>query len=60
MADMARYSAVGTADVVRDYLDRFAAQTGADELIIATQAGSTEAWLRSFELVAGTMLPVGA
>ncbi|OUM41176.1 LLM class flavin-dependent oxidoreductase [Arthrobacter sedimenti] len=60
MADMARYSAVGTADVVRDYLDRFAAQTGADELIIATQAGSTEAWLRSFELVAGAMISVGA
>jgi luciferase family oxidoreductase group 1 len=58
MADMARYSAVGTPDVVRDYLERFAAQIGADELIVATQAGSTETWLRSFELLAGAMLPV--
>ncbi|WP_104116908.1 LLM class flavin-dependent oxidoreductase [Arthrobacter sp. B1805] len=60
MADMARYSAVGTPEVVRDYLERFAAQTEADELIVATQAGTTETWLRSFELLAGAMLPVAA
>ncbi len=60
MAEMARYSAVGTPDVVSDYLERFAAQVEADELIVATQAESTEAWLRSFELVAGSMLPIAA
>ncbi len=59
MADMARYSAVGTPDVVRDYLERFTASIGADELIVATQAGTTGAWLHSFELLAGAMLPVG-
>ncbi|MUK02920.1 MsnO8 family LLM class oxidoreductase [Vibrio cholerae] len=60
MADMARYSAVGTPDVVSDYLERFAAQVEADELIVATQAESTESWLRSFELLAGSMLPIAA
>ena len=60
MADMARYSAIGTPDVVRDYLERFAAQIGADELIVATQAESTESWLHSFGLLAGAMLPVPA
>jgi luciferase family oxidoreductase group 1 len=58
MSEMARYSAVGTPDVVRDYLERFAAQVGADELIVATQAKTTESWLRSFELLADSMLPV--
>lgn len=56
MAEMARYSAVGTPDVVRDYLERFAAQVGAHELIVATQAGSTATWLRSFELLSDAML----
>ncbi|WDF33902.1 LLM class flavin-dependent oxidoreductase [Arthrobacter agilis] len=60
MSEMARYSAVGTPDVVRDYLERFTAQVEADELIVATQAGTTEAWLRSFELLAGAMHPVAA
>lgn len=59
MADMACYSAVGTSDVVRDYLERFTARIGADELIVATQTETTAAWLHSFELLAGAMLPVG-
>ncbi|THJ66734.1 LLM class flavin-dependent oxidoreductase [Arthrobacter echini] len=58
MAGLARYSAVGTPEVVRDYLERFADQHGADELIVSTQADSTKAWLRSFELLAGAMLPM--
>ncbi|WP_298254561.1 LLM class flavin-dependent oxidoreductase [uncultured Arthrobacter sp.] len=60
MAGLARHSAVGTPDTVRDYLEQFTTRYGADELIVATQAGSTEAWLRSFELLAGAMLPVAA
>lgn len=60
IGQMARYSAVGTASDVRDYLAWFTDHAAADELIIATQAGSTEAWLRSFELVAGIVQPVAA
>ncbi|WP_026533289.1 LLM class flavin-dependent oxidoreductase [Arthrobacter sp. H41] len=60
IGQMARYSAVGTASDVRDYLAWFTDHAAADELIIATQAGSTEAWLKSFELVAGTVQPVAA
>ncbi|TYC97904.1 LLM class flavin-dependent oxidoreductase [Arthrobacter echini] len=60
MAGLARHSAVGTPDMVRDYLEQFTTRYGADELIVATQAGSTEAWLRSFELLAGSVLPVAA
>jgi luciferase family oxidoreductase group 1 len=58
MSDMARYSAVGTPGVVRDYLEQFSARVEADELIVATQASTTETWLRSFELLAGAMHPV--
>ncbi len=58
MATLARYSAVGSPETVREYLERFADQHGADELIVATQAESTDTWLRSFELLAGSMLPV--
>ncbi|QBJ95311.1 LLM class flavin-dependent oxidoreductase [Rhodococcus sp. ABRD24] len=49
---MVRYSAVGTPTVVRDYLDRFAGQTGADELMVVSSATERTAWMRSLELVA--------
>ncbi|MFE3290595.1 LLM class flavin-dependent oxidoreductase [Rhodococcus sp. NPDC059234] len=49
---MVRYSAVGTPTVVRDYLDRFAEQTGADELMVVSSATDRAAWLRSLELLA--------
>ena len=49
---MAQYSAVGTPGQVKQYLDQFAKHADADELIVATQARNTEAWLRSFELLA--------
>jgi luciferase family oxidoreductase group 1 len=52
---MATYTAVGTPKEVREYLDRFAAHADADELIIAHQAGTVEARLRSVELVAEAM-----
>ncbi|OUC87709.1 LLM class flavin-dependent oxidoreductase [Streptosporangium minutum] len=49
---MTTYTAVGTPAEVRDYLDRFTEHAQADELIVATQARDTEAWLRSYELLA--------
>ena len=55
IADMMRYSAVGTADEVRAYLEEFAEGTGADELILAHQSPSIEDRLRSVELTAGAM-----
>jgi luciferase family oxidoreductase group 1 len=52
---MLKYSAVGSPEEVRDYLDRFASKTGADELITAHQAPSVDARLRSVELLAKAM-----
>src|SRR5580765_3052983 len=51
VAGMVRYRAVGTAEQVRDGLAAFAKHADADELILATQASSTQAWLRSFDLL---------
>ncbi|GAA3732711.1 luciferase family oxidoreductase group 1 [Spinactinospora alkalitolerans] len=50
--NMTRYSAVGTPDEVKDYLDRFAEHARADELIVASPVTRRQAWLRSFELLA--------
>jgi alkanesulfonate monooxygenase SsuD/methylene tetrahydromethanopterin reductase-like flavin-dependent oxidoreductase (luciferase family) len=52
---MLRYAAVGSATEVRDYLDRFADKTGADELITVHHAPSVDARLRSVELAAEAM-----
>jgi luciferase family oxidoreductase group 1 len=52
MAQMMTYSAVGTPDVVIDYLDSFGKHADADELIVAHQSPGTEARLRSVELLA--------
>jgi luciferase family oxidoreductase group 1 len=52
---MLRYAAVGTPAEVRDYLDTFAAKTGADELITVHQAPSLEGRLRSVSLLAQAM-----
>jgi luciferase family oxidoreductase group 1 len=49
---MSHYTAVGTPDEVRAYLDDFVAHAQADELIVASMARRTEATLRSFELLA--------
>jgi len=49
---MSHYSAVGTPRVVRAYLDEFVVHADADELIVASMAHSTEATLRSIELLA--------
>ena len=52
VAQMVKYSAVGTPEVVREYLDEFARHADADELIVAHQSTGTEQRLRSVELVA--------
>ncbi len=50
--EMMQYTAVGTPGAVRDYLTAFAAEAGADELIVVHAAPGMEARLRSVELVA--------
>jgi luciferase family oxidoreductase group 1 len=52
---MVTYSAVGTPPEVRDYLEQFVEHADADELIIAHQATSTEARLRSVELTSDAL-----
>jgi alkanesulfonate monooxygenase SsuD/methylene tetrahydromethanopterin reductase-like flavin-dependent oxidoreductase (luciferase family) len=55
---MTRCSAVGSPDTVRHWLERFADETGADELILAGHIYDHAARLRSFELAAGPRTPV--
>jgi luciferase family oxidoreductase group 1 len=57
---MVTYSAVGTPSEVKAYLEQFAKQADADELIIAHQHTTTEGRLRSVELVGEAMLSVSA
>jgi luciferase family oxidoreductase group 1 len=52
VSQMMTYSAVGTPDVVLEYLDEFAAHSDADELIVAHQSTRTEGRLASVELLA--------
>jgi luciferase family oxidoreductase group 1 len=52
---MLRYTAVGTPAEVREYMDAFAAKTGADELITVHQASSLEGRLGSVTLLAAAM-----
>ena len=52
---MLTFSAVGTPTEVREYVEAFAKHADADELIVAHQASSTEAMLRSVELLADSM-----
>jgi luciferase family oxidoreductase group 1 len=53
---MLTYTAVGTAQDVRDYLTEFTERTGADELITAHHAPDVAARLRSVEYAAEAML----
>jgi luciferase family oxidoreductase group 1 len=53
---MVRYSAVGAPGEVRDYLEQFAKHADADELMVAHQCSTTEARLRSVELLGEAML----
>ena len=52
IANMMRYSAVGTAAHVAAYLEEFAASVQADELIVAHQSAVVAERLRSVELTA--------
>jgi len=52
--EMLVYSAVGTPDTVKAYLEEFGAHADADELMVAHQAADAAARLRSLELVAET------
>ena len=52
---MLTFSAVGTPTEVREYIEAFAKHADADELIVAHQASTTEAMLRSVELLADSM-----
>ncbi|MBL7258662.1 LLM class flavin-dependent oxidoreductase [Paractinoplanes lichenicola] len=50
LSNMTRYTAVGTPDEVREYLLKFASETGADELITAHHASDLSDRVRSIEL----------
>ena len=52
ITQMMKYTAVGTPAVVKEYLDAFAQHADADELIVVHQSPTTEARLRSVELLA--------
>ena len=51
---MMKYTAVGTPDVVQQYLDAFARGTEADELMIVFQGASVDVRVHALELVAPT------
>jgi luciferase family oxidoreductase group 1 len=53
---MTKYSAVGSPDEVREYLETFAKHADADELIVAHQSPTTEDRLRSVELLAESVI----
>ena len=52
-------TAVGDPETVRTQLQRFAEQTGADELIVVSQIYDPDARLRSFELLAEAVADLG-
>lgn len=54
--DMMRYTALGTAEDVRDYLTRFAGMVHADELMISNLSPTTEQSYRGLEILAEAMI----
>ena len=58
--EMLAYTAVGTADEVTAYLQNFAADTGADELIAAHYSDTVPNRLRSVELTPGSLSLAGS
>lgn len=60
IAEMMRYSAVGTAPEVAQFLDEFTTSAQADELIVAHQSPTIADRRRSVELTAGAMAGVDA
>ena len=57
--EMLAYTAVGLADEASSYLENFAEETGADELMTVHYSDSVPNRLRSVELLAGALDPVG-
>jgi luciferase family oxidoreductase group 1 len=55
LADMMKYTAVGTSREVGEWLTAFAAETGADELILAHASPLSDQRVRSVELTAAAM-----
>ena len=53
--EMLTYAAVGTREVVRDYLEQFREHAGADELMVVHQASSVAARMRSLDILADAM-----
>ncbi|WP_433274578.1 LLM class flavin-dependent oxidoreductase [Pseudonocardia xinjiangensis] len=60
IADMMKYTAVGTATQVREFLEEFADSTQADELIVAHHSQGIAERVRSAELTADAMLGADA
>jgi luciferase family oxidoreductase group 1 len=58
--EMLAYTAVGVPDEVAAYLQKFATETGADELVTVHYSDSVPNRLRSVELLAGALDPAGA
>lgn len=54
--EMLRYTALGTAEDVRDYLTRFADMVQADEIMISNLSPSTEQAHRGLEILAEAMI----
>jgi len=54
--EMLRYTALGTAEDVRDYLTRFAGMVQADEIMISNLSPSTERAHRGLEILAEAMI----
>ena len=54
--EMLRYTALGTAEDVRDYLTRFAGMVQADEIMISNLSPSTEQAQRGLEILAEAMI----
>jgi luciferase family oxidoreductase group 1 len=57
--EMLAYTGVGVAEEVGAYLESFAAETGADELMTVHYSDSVPNRLRSVELLAGALDPAG-
>ncbi len=55
LAGMTRYTAVGTADEVREYLLKFAQEAGADELITTHHASELDDRVHSVELTGSAL-----
>jgi alkanesulfonate monooxygenase SsuD/methylene tetrahydromethanopterin reductase-like flavin-dependent oxidoreductase (luciferase family) len=53
--EMLAYTATGTSDEVSSYLQQFAADTGADELMTVHYSDTVANRLRSVELVASAL-----